>query len=201
MFPILLDLSRIRVALVGNGEAALRRLRLLDEDDARNLAVYSTDPLPALAAAAGSRLRRALPTAAELAGVQQDDGVVIDVDNARVRCRRVHDLVRVVRGRDAGADIEELPDAGLGGEEPGHPGKERPIGPDRLDDSRISGDHRVAGRPVGGALSTGSLVETEAGASPTTRALAPSAALTWLGGTRYEAPTSTSSLNGAAGSE
>jgi precorrin-2 dehydrogenase/sirohydrochlorin ferrochelatase len=69
MFPILLDLSRIRVALVGNGEAALRRLRLLDQDGARNLAVYSTDPLPALAAAAGSRLRRALPSAAELAGV------------------------------------------------------------------------------------------------------------------------------------
>ena len=69
MFPILLDLSRIRVALVGNGEAALRRLRLLDEDEARNLAVYSNDPLPALAAAAGPRLRRSLPSAAELAGV------------------------------------------------------------------------------------------------------------------------------------
>ncbi len=69
MFPILLDLSRVRVALAGNGAAALRRLRLLDQDGARNLAVYSTDPLPALETAAGARLRRALPSAAELAGV------------------------------------------------------------------------------------------------------------------------------------
>jgi precorrin-2 dehydrogenase/sirohydrochlorin ferrochelatase len=69
MFPILLDLSRVRVALVGNGAAALRRLRLLDQDGARNLVVYSTDPLPALETAAGARLRRSLPSAAELAGV------------------------------------------------------------------------------------------------------------------------------------
>jgi hypothetical protein len=85
-------------------------------------------------------------------GVQQDDGVVVDVDNARVRRRREHDLVRVVGGRDARADVEKLPDPGLGGQESGRPGEERPVGPDRLDDSRIGGDNGVAGRPVGGEI-------------------------------------------------
>jgi precorrin-2 dehydrogenase/sirohydrochlorin ferrochelatase len=70
MFPILLDLTKIRVALVGNGAAALRRLQLLDQDGARHLAVFCDDPLPALEAAAGSRLRRALPSPTDLAGVQ-----------------------------------------------------------------------------------------------------------------------------------
>ncbi|HZS84723.1 MAG TPA: NAD(P)-dependent oxidoreductase [Stellaceae bacterium] len=68
MFPILLDLARLRVAVVGNGEAALKRLALLDEDGARHVAVYADDPAPALEAAAGARLRRLVPTAAELAG-------------------------------------------------------------------------------------------------------------------------------------
>lgn len=69
MFPVLLDLAQVRVALVGNGEAALRRLRLLDEDGARHLTVYSDEPLPELAACAGERLHHAMPGAGELAGV------------------------------------------------------------------------------------------------------------------------------------
>jgi len=48
-------------------------------------------------------------------GVKQDDGIVVNVDNAGVRRRRKHDLVRVVGSRDAGADVEKLPDPGLDG--------------------------------------------------------------------------------------
>jgi precorrin-2 dehydrogenase/sirohydrochlorin ferrochelatase len=68
MFPIMLDLSRLRVALVGNGAVALRRLELLDADGARHVALYADDPIPALEAAAGARLHRLIPSAAELAG-------------------------------------------------------------------------------------------------------------------------------------
>ena len=64
MLPISLDLARLRLVLVGNGAAALRRLRLLDEAGARRLAIYADAPEPALAAAAGARLRRRLPSAA-----------------------------------------------------------------------------------------------------------------------------------------
>jgi precorrin-2 dehydrogenase/sirohydrochlorin ferrochelatase len=64
MLPISLDLAQLHVVLVGNGAAALRRLRLLDEAGARRLTVYADEPEPALAAAAGPRLRRRLPSAA-----------------------------------------------------------------------------------------------------------------------------------------
>jgi len=65
MFPILVDLKAINVALVGNGEAALRRLNLLDVDRAK-VAVYAPTPLAGLAMAAGERIIRRYPATAEL---------------------------------------------------------------------------------------------------------------------------------------
>ena len=70
MLPILLDLKKLRVALVGNGKAALRRLALLDADGAEHVAVYGEAPSMELADAAGERLRRAMPSTVELAKAQ-----------------------------------------------------------------------------------------------------------------------------------
>jgi precorrin-2 dehydrogenase/sirohydrochlorin ferrochelatase len=67
MLPISVDLTQIRVILVGGGEAARRRLTLLDQAGAGALEVYAASPEPALAAAAGARLRRRLPRPAEIA--------------------------------------------------------------------------------------------------------------------------------------
>jgi len=67
MLPLTVDLSRLRVVLVGEGDAALRRLALLDAAGAVDLAVHAEAPSAALAAAAGDRLVRHLPTATELA--------------------------------------------------------------------------------------------------------------------------------------
>jgi precorrin-2 dehydrogenase/sirohydrochlorin ferrochelatase len=64
MLPVTLDLARLRLVLVGNGAAALRRLRLLDEAGAREIRVYADAPVPELAAVAGKRLRRRLPSPA-----------------------------------------------------------------------------------------------------------------------------------------
>ena len=61
MLPISVDLAQIRVMLVGDGAAALRRLALLDEAGADALEIYAPCPDPALALAAGARLRRRLP--------------------------------------------------------------------------------------------------------------------------------------------
>jgi precorrin-2 dehydrogenase / sirohydrochlorin ferrochelatase len=71
MLPVVLDLARLKVALVGDGEAALRRLRLLDEAGAgRELRVFAgDDPSPELWAAAGARLRRRWPTSASFADI------------------------------------------------------------------------------------------------------------------------------------
>jgi len=103
MFPIVLDLSQARVALVGNGKAALRRLALLDDDEARHVAVYADDPLPDLARQAGSRLRRALPSAAELAGVQ----IVFAVD---LDAPRLAELSATARAVGALVNIEDRPE-------------------------------------------------------------------------------------------
>lgn len=70
MLPLMLDLARLRIVLVGNGPAALKRLRLLEAAGAEALAVHADAPSTALAAAAGPRLRRFLPAAPDLAAAQ-----------------------------------------------------------------------------------------------------------------------------------
>jgi precorrin-2 dehydrogenase/sirohydrochlorin ferrochelatase len=70
MLPLMLDVARLRLILVGNGAAALKRLRLLDEAGASALTVHADAPSGALSAAAGSRLRRFLPAAHDLAAAQ-----------------------------------------------------------------------------------------------------------------------------------
>lgn len=70
MLPINIDLARVRVVLVGEGEAARRRLARLDEAGARDLEIYAPRPIPALAEAAGMRLRQRLPEPDEVAGAQ-----------------------------------------------------------------------------------------------------------------------------------
>ncbi|HUZ73359.1 MAG TPA: NAD(P)-dependent oxidoreductase [Stellaceae bacterium] len=70
MLPLFLDVSRLNLVLTGNGRAALRRMQLLDEAGARCITVFAPAPEPDLAAAAGSRLRRRWPKAADLDGTQ-----------------------------------------------------------------------------------------------------------------------------------
>ena len=67
MYPLALDLAHIPVALAGDGPAARRRLAGLDAAGARRVTVFAEAPDPDLAAAAGARLVRRLPTTADLA--------------------------------------------------------------------------------------------------------------------------------------
>ncbi len=69
MLPLVIDLARLRLALIGRGDAAMRRLASLDEAGAVDLIVFSTDPESALAEAAGARLQRRQPTAEDFAGL------------------------------------------------------------------------------------------------------------------------------------
>lgn len=68
MFPILVNLKKVRVALAGKGEAALKRLALLKADGATPT-VYAPEASAALSEAAGAGLISRLPTADELAGL------------------------------------------------------------------------------------------------------------------------------------
>lgn len=70
MLPLMLDLARLRLMLIGNGTMALRRLRLLEEAGAVALVVHADAPDDELVAAAGDRLRRTLPSPVEIAAAQ-----------------------------------------------------------------------------------------------------------------------------------
>ena len=59
----------------------------------------------------------------------EDDRVVVHVDDPAFARHGLRHLVRVVRGGDSGADVEELPDAGLADQMPHGPGQERPVAP------------------------------------------------------------------------
>lgn len=67
MLPLVLDVSRLKLILIGDGAAALRRLDLLDAAGAADLTLFAEMPSPALALAGGRRLVARLPTPQELA--------------------------------------------------------------------------------------------------------------------------------------
>jgi hypothetical protein len=60
--------------------------------------------------------------------VGEDDRVVVDVDDPGLRRDGLGDLVGIARGGNAGADVEELPDARVGGEVADGASEERPVG-------------------------------------------------------------------------
>jgi len=70
MLPLTLDVENLAIVLVGRGDAVLRHLAALDAADARSLRVFSDDPPPGLAATAGDRLRRLLPTSDDVAAAR-----------------------------------------------------------------------------------------------------------------------------------
>ncbi|EGJ75294.1 putative hydrolase/lactonase [Streptomyces sp. Tu6071] len=82
----------------------------------------------------------------ERAGVREDDGVVVHVDDPRLGRDALRDLVRVVGGGDARTDVEELPDA-LRGEVFDGAAEEGAVGADRGHDAGVG-----AGGQLGGLL-------------------------------------------------
>lgn len=116
MFPINLDLARLSVALVGNGQATLNRLRQLDGDGAKYVTVYAEDPIAELVDQAGDRLHRYLPNsadvnaaaimfivdlphekAAELAAIAKAVGTIANVEDVKEYCD-FFSPARVTRG-------------------------------------------------------------------------------------------------------
>jgi hypothetical protein len=78
----------------------------------------------------------------------QDDRVVVDVDDLRVRGDPLGDLVGVVGGRQAGADVQELADLRLAGQVPDGAGEEPPGGAGDVHDLGIDGAIVVTGVAV-----------------------------------------------------
>ena len=103
MLPLVVDVTRVRMALIGNGARALRRLQLLDDAGAARLVVYAECPSDALADAASGRLVRRLPNAQELAEAQL---VFIADPSPSQRA----DLAAVARAGGALVHVEDLPE-------------------------------------------------------------------------------------------
>ena len=68
MIPIIVDPKVTKMALIGRGNVAERRLALLDEGGAAELTVFSDQPSLDLEEAAGSRIEHRLPDSDELSG-------------------------------------------------------------------------------------------------------------------------------------
>lgn len=90
MLPLVLDLGRLKLMLIGKGKAAEHRLQLLDAAGAADLTVYAETPTAALALSAGSRLVRRLPTTRELAAAR----LVFISDRKALYCRELAGLAR-----------------------------------------------------------------------------------------------------------
>jgi precorrin-2 dehydrogenase/sirohydrochlorin ferrochelatase len=102
MLPLSLDLSRLRIALIGNGAMALRRLAWLEEAGAVALRVFAAAPSPELARAAGGGLLRHWPDRAALSEVQ----LVFIADVPRAKRQS---LARAGRAAGAILHVEDAP--------------------------------------------------------------------------------------------
>ena len=104
MFPAMLDLSRLPVALVGSGPMTERRLALLDEALAESVTVYAPTPSEALDRQAGTRLRRRWPTHAEAGSAR----VLLIAD--AVETELLHDIVAAARAGGSLVNVEDRPE-------------------------------------------------------------------------------------------
>ena len=68
MLPVVIDLARVPVTLVGRDTQALKRLGHLEADGVARARIFSDAPSEALRAYAGERLVERLPSADDLAG-------------------------------------------------------------------------------------------------------------------------------------
>jgi hypothetical protein len=92
------------------------------------------------------------PAGQQRAGVREHQRVVVDVDHAGLRRDGLGDLVRVGRGGQPGADVEELADPGRIGQVVHAAAEERPVGPGGLPDPGEGLDRLLARHPVGGEV-------------------------------------------------
>lgn len=116
MIPIALDPTMVPLAVIGRGDPALRRFRLLLSGGAREVTLFCDTPTPALEAAAGPRLQRRLPDrdaiapyrvvwiaglpevlAADLARTVRDVGALANVEDVKPFCD-FHSVAEVRRG-------------------------------------------------------------------------------------------------------
>ena len=105
MLPIILDVSSLKVAVIGNGLQAVKRLDMLRDADVSEIDIFSPDPCDEIKAAAGDMVKLHLPTekdissyaiifianvdaeeAEKLARQAREQGVLVNVEDVKPLC-------------------------------------------------------------------------------------------------------------------
>jgi len=100
MFPVTLDLSVVKITLVGGGHASLRRLQQLDDAGVRYISIFSDNFSKTFWQQAGSRLITRLPTDEEI----KNSLVVMIAD---VPDAQMIPLVQVARNNSVLVNVED----------------------------------------------------------------------------------------------
>ena len=105
MLPIILDVSSLKVAVIGNGLQAVKRLDMLRDADVSEIDIFSPDPGNEMKAAAGNMMKLRLPSVEDissyaiifianleaeevekLAGQAREQGVLVNVEDVKPLC-------------------------------------------------------------------------------------------------------------------
>lgn len=106
LLPIGLDLTGLRVGVVGRDRQALNRLALLRKFEVESITVWSDAPSPALAAEVGESLRHGLPGPNEVA----DLALLFVADLSEDEARPLANMARAARVLVNAEDIPPLCD-------------------------------------------------------------------------------------------
>lgn len=82
MLPIMLNVVKLPVAVIGNGFAAAQRLGILRASGAGNVTTFATDPEPDVVERAGDNLNRRLPLEADFQNTRYSLVYVCDIDES-----------------------------------------------------------------------------------------------------------------------
>ena len=105
MLPIILDVSSLKVAVIGNGLQAVKRLDMLRDADVSEIDIFSPEPGNEMKAAAGNMMKLHLPSVEDissyaiifianleaeevekLAGQAREQGVLVNVEDVKPLC-------------------------------------------------------------------------------------------------------------------
>lgn len=82
MLPLMLNITKLPVAVIGNGFAAAQRLSILRTSGAGNVTTFATDPEPDVVARAGDDLQRRLPLEMDFQNTRYGVVYVCDIDES-----------------------------------------------------------------------------------------------------------------------
>ena len=82
MFPLMLDLSRATVFIIGAGYSLAARLSAMEDYGAATIRIFAADPSADAVALAGSRLVARWPTPADFAALHPRVVFIADIDDA-----------------------------------------------------------------------------------------------------------------------